>query len=117
MLKEHEPPKEPLRIKAERKWKNNEVIKHIKEAQQKPKLVDPNKPPEVAETIINTGRRDGPLRRFERQFIRDLREVVEAPRRQIIEKYRVAIERRRYLLLKEKLRRLQLAQQSRGGSK
>ena len=77
MLKEHDPPKEPLRIKAERKWKNNALRKRLIEEKQKPKLVDPNKEPEIAETIINEGRVDGSVKRFENQFLKDIRAMME----------------------------------------
>ena len=29
MLKEHDPPKEPARVKAQRKWKNNDLAKRV----------------------------------------------------------------------------------------
>jgi hypothetical protein len=29
MLKDHDPPKEPLRVKAGRKWKNNDLRKRL----------------------------------------------------------------------------------------
>jgi hypothetical protein len=45
MLKEHDPKKIPARVKAERKWTNADVRKHVKQRQQKPKLVDPDADP------------------------------------------------------------------------
>jgi hypothetical protein len=114
MLKEHGPPKEPARIKAERKWTNADVRKRLKEEKQKPKLVDPNKPPEIAEVVTNEGRRDGPRNRFESKFKRDIRAMMEGHAEQRLKHYVAAIEHRRYVLLKEKLRRLKLAQQDQG---
>jgi hypothetical protein len=114
MLKEHDPPKEPVRVKAERKWKNNALRKHIIEERQKPKLVDPNKEPEPADTITNDGRRDGPVKRLERKFLKDIRAMTEGHARRNIEIYAAMIERRRYILLKEKLRRLKIAQREQG---
>ena len=111
MLKEHEPPKEPLRVKAERKWRNNEVVKRLKEEKQKPKLVDPDKEPEPAELIINDGRLDGPIKRLENRFKKEIRDMMEGHTRRNLQLYAASIERRRYVLLKEKLRRLRLAQQ------
>ena len=77
MLKEHDPPKEPLRTKAERKWRNNQMVKRLKEEKQKPKPVDPDKEPEPADLIINDGRVDGPIKRFETQFLKDIRAMIE----------------------------------------
>jgi hypothetical protein len=111
MLKEHDPPKEPLRVKAERRWKNNELIRHLTEEKQKPKLVDPNKEPEIAETIINEGRVDGPVKRFETQFLKDIKAMLEGHTKRNLQLYAEMIERRRYLLLKEKLKRLKAAEQ------
>ena len=68
MLKEHDTPKEKARHRAERKWKNAEVRKKIKEEQKRPKLVDPDAPPRGAELIENDGRKDGRVNRFENKF-------------------------------------------------
>ena len=111
MLKEHEPPKEPARIKAERRWTNSDVRKRLKEERARPKLVDPNKEPEIAETITNDGSLKGPVRNLERKFLKDIRALMNEPRERILAQYMQSLERRRYLLLKEKLRRLKLAQQ------
>jgi hypothetical protein len=116
MLKEYDPPKEPLRIKAERKWKNNALRKRLIEERKRPKFVDPNKEPEVAGTIINDGRVDGPVKRFETQFLKDIRAMLEGHTQRNLQLYAEMIERRRYLLLKEKLKRLRAAQQSQGAS-
>ena len=83
-----------------------------KEERAKPRLVDPNKPPEVAEVIANDGRRDGPRRRFESKFIKDIRAMMEGHAAQRLKHYLAAIEHRRYLLLKEKLRRLKAKEAS-----
>ena len=115
MLKEHEPTKEPARIRAARKWRNAELRRRVKEDRQRPKLIDPNREPEIAETIINDGRRDGPIHRVERKFVRDIRTMLEGHVDRNLAIYAAVIERRRYKLLKEKLRRLKLAEQNRGG--
>ena len=111
MLKEHDPPKEPARVKAERRWTNSDVRKRLKAERAKPKQVDPNKPPEIAETITNVGRRDGPRNRFESKFLRDIRAMMEGHVINNLTIYAALIERRRRKLLAEKLRRLKLAQQ------
>jgi hypothetical protein len=116
MLKEHEPPKERARYRAERKWKNAEAIKRIKEARQKPKLVDPNAKPEIAETITNEGRVDGPVKRFESKLKRDIRTMMEGYSRNNLEQHAAFLEGRRYKLLKEKLRRLKLQQSEEAGN-
>ena len=110
MLKDDGPPNEPLRAKAERKWRNNQIRRRIHEERQKPKLVDRNKEPEPADLIVNEGRVDGPIKRFESQFLKDIREMMEGHAERNMRLYAASIERRRYLLLKEKLRRLKLAQ-------
>jgi hypothetical protein len=114
MLKEHDPSKEPAKLRAGRKWKNAELRRRVKEAQQMPKRVDPNREPEIAETITNDGRLDGPIHRVERKFVKDVREMMEGHANLNLQIYAAMIERRRIKLLKEKIRRLKLAQQSNG---
>jgi hypothetical protein len=114
MFKEHEPPKEKARSKAERKWANADRIRRLKEAKQRPRLVDPNKPPEVAETITNVGRRDGPINRFESKFKKEIRTMMEGYTAKNLKLHAALLEHRRCRLLKEKLRRLKLAQQDQG---
>jgi hypothetical protein len=114
MLKEHEP-KEKARSKAERKWGNAEVRKRVRERQEKPKLVDPDAKPEVAEVISNEGRRDGRVDRFENKFKRDIRTMMSEQSRANLQSYAIWLDKRHRVLLAEKLRRLKLAQQSNGG--
>jgi hypothetical protein len=111
MLNEHDPPKDKASEIATRKWKNNDVRRRIIEAKQRPKVVDPNREPEIAETIINEGRRDGPVKRFERQFIKDMRAVFDEYRERNSQWYLASLHNRKIKLLKEKLRRLKAAQQ------
>ena len=110
MLKDDGPPNEPLRAKAERRWRNNALRKRLKEEKQRPKLVDLDKEPEPADLIISDGRVDGPIKRFETQFLKDIRAMMEGHAERNMKLYAASIERRRYLLLREKLRRLKLAQ-------
>ena len=114
MLKEHDPPKEPARVKAQRKWKNNDLAKRVHGEKQRPRLVDPNKELEIAETIIKDGRRDGPVKRFESRFIKQIRMTLNEHKLLNLKIYAAAIEHRRRILLKEKLRRLQAARQNQG---
>jgi hypothetical protein len=115
MLKDAGPPKESASEIATRKWKNNDLRKRIIEAKRKPKLVDPNKEPEIAETITNEGNLNSPIKRFERQFIKEIRTMMQGHVDKNLALYAVSIERRRRNLLAEKLRRLQAAQQGQGG--
>jgi hypothetical protein len=115
MLKDDGPPNEPLRTKAERKWRNNDLRRRIIEERQKPKAKEPNKEPEIAETIINDGRRDGPIKRFETQFLKDIRAMLDGHAKRNLQLYAEMLQRRKVLLLKEKLKRLRAAQQNQGG--
>jgi hypothetical protein len=110
MIKEHDPSKEPVRVKASRKWRNHEIRQKLIEDRQKPKLVDPNKEPEIAETITNYGRRDSSRNRFETKFAREIRAILQGHVEQNQRVYMAFLEHRRRVLLKEKLRRLQVAQ-------
>jgi hypothetical protein len=114
MLKEHEI-KEKARLRAERKWGNAHVRKRVKQRQEKPKLVDPDAKPEVAEVITNEGRRDGRVNRFENKFKRDIRSMMSEQSRANLQIYTLWLDQRHRVLLKEKLRRLMLAQQNNGG--
>ena len=113
MLKEHEI-KEPARVKAGRKWGNADVRKRVKQRQEKPKLINPDAKPEVAEVITNVGRlrRDGSLSRFENKFKRDMRSMMSEQSRANLLIYSLWLDQRHRRLLAEKLRRLKLAQQS-----
>jgi hypothetical protein len=111
MLKEHDKDKEPAQLKAGRLWRNHAVTKRMIEARQKPKLVDPNKPPDVAEIVTNLGRRDARVTRFENKFRKEIRSMMEGHANFNLKKYVAWLEHRRVILLTEKLRRLKLAQQ------
>jgi hypothetical protein len=114
MLKEHEI-REKARLRSERKWNNADVRKRVKQRQEKPKLVDPDAKPEVAEVISNEGRRDGRVNRFENKFKRDIRLMMEGQAKLNLQIYATHLQHRHRVLLKEKLRRLKLAQQNNGG--
>jgi hypothetical protein len=111
MLKDDGPPNEPLRTKAERKWRNNDLRRRIVEDRQKPKAKEPSNEPEIAEAIINDGRVDGPLKRFESQFLKDIRALLEGHTKRNLQIYAEMLQRRKVLLLKEKLKRLRAAEQ------
>jgi hypothetical protein len=115
MVKEHDPPKEAARDKAARKWKNAELRKRLKQAQQKPRLVDSNKETEIAHVVINENGSNGQVERFERKFAREIRTMMEGHVNKNTAIYAAFLEYRKCRLLKEKLRRLKLVQEADGG--
>jgi hypothetical protein len=115
MLKDRDPPKESASKIATRKWRNNDLRRRVIEAKNRPKprdVDDEPDEPEIAETIINEGRVDGPVNRFESRFKKEIRTMLQGHVDRNLAFYAAMIERRRIKLLKEKLRRLQLAQES-----
>jgi hypothetical protein len=58
----------------------------------------------------------GPVKNLERKFLRDIRAMIEGNATNNLKHYLAFLERRRIKLLKEKLRRLQAAEQASGGS-
>jgi hypothetical protein len=106
-----DPPKEPLRKVAERKWNNESIRRRIIAEKNRPKPRDVDAPPEPAEVIVNDGRVDNSINRFERRFLKDIRATLHEHQLLNLRLYKVAIEHRRMILLEEKLRRLKVAQQ------
>jgi hypothetical protein len=128
MLKDvDDKPKEPARRKAERRWRNYDVEKRLKEERAKPQPVSKEpSAPEIAETISREkpdGR--GSVIRAQTKFAKYIRGMLDdykhenERRNQII--YALSIRAQRKRLLLEKLRRLELrdaqrvAQQNQGG--
>jgi hypothetical protein len=125
MAKEIDNSKEPARKKAERRWRNHALVKKYKAgklpfvAVVNPDDVDYEKQkvhlpkghePKIAETVTNDGRRDGSLRRFESRFIKEIRTMLEGHNQRNLMLYAASLQHQKYLLLKEKLRRLEAAQ-------
>jgi hypothetical protein len=111
----YDPATETSRLKAERKWRNNAVTARFLENRQKPKLVEVIAQPEIAETIINEGRKDGPINRLEAKFKREIREMLQGHADKSLKLYVASLAYRKRRLLLEKLRRLearQVAQQA-----
>lgn len=106
MLTEYGSPKEKARAKAKRLWNNTAVGKKQKEERAKPKLVDPDAPPRIAEVIINEGRLGSKVKRFETKFKREIREMIEGHQKLSLQIYVMSLEHRRRRLLAEKLKRL-----------
>jgi hypothetical protein len=65
---------------------------------------------EPSDTVINEGRRSGALLRVQTKFAKDIKEMMEGHSEKVLMMYRHSLERKRRQLLKEKLRRLLLAQ-------
>ena len=111
MLKEHEPPKEKASERAARRWKNAELRKRVKQTQQRPQLVDPDREPEIAE-VLTTERPKGSIKSFESRFAKEIRAMMEGHVNKNIAIQIAFLEYRKRKLLKEKLRRLKLAQEA-----
>jgi hypothetical protein len=115
--------------RASRRWRNKELSERFKKAKEtgegaedfltidgkKPhinaEVPKPPKDPEIAETIVNVGRRDGRVTRFESRFKKEIRTMMEGHARRNLEFYYAALQHRRVILLKEKLKRLRAAQE------
>ncbi len=112
MLKDADHPKEPLRNKAARMWKNNNVRKRIAEERQASS--EPvNNDPEVTELIVNEGRKSGRVTRCENRFKREIRAMMEGHAARNLALYLEALNARKVILLREELKRLQAGQYER----
>jgi hypothetical protein len=116
MLKDvDDKPVEPARNKAERRWRNHDVEKRLKEERAKPQPVSKEpSAPEIAE-VISRDKPDGrrSVIRAQTKFAKDIRAMMEghSKRNELI--YKVALHRQLYRLKREKLRRLEARQQLR----
>jgi biotin synthase-related radical SAM superfamily protein len=115
--------------RAARKWRNKELSERFKKAKEtgegeeqflsfngkKPhinaQVPKPPRDPEIAEALVNVGRKSGTITRFENRFKKEIRTMMEGHVRRNVEFYYAALQHRRYKLLKEKLRRLKAAQE------
>jgi hypothetical protein len=114
MLKDLEKSRESARVKAERKWTNTELVNELRQEKAIPKRRDPNAPPKVTDVVKNEGKLDGRVKRFENKFKKHMRTMMEAQKEFNLKIYAVRLEHRRRILLREKLRRLKLAQPGNG---
>jgi hypothetical protein len=119
--------------RASRRWRNKELSERFKRAKEtgegaedflafdgkKPhinaEVPKPPKDPEIGEVVTNGDRLKGPVKNLERKFLRDIRAMMEGHADNNLKHYLAYLERRRIKLLKEKLRRLKLAEQANGG--
>jgi hypothetical protein len=106
----YDPAKETSRLKAERRWRNNVVRTNFLEKRKKSKLKEVSTEPEIAETIVNEGRKAGPINRLESQFKRDIRAMLQGQADRNLMFYAASLAQRKRRLLLEKLRRLEAKQ-------
>jgi len=115
-----DPPKEPARHKATRKWRDHALEKRIKEEKAKPPpdsdLVA--KELEVGDVIENDKIIQGCVVRAQTKFAREIKEMLEGRTKRNILLYKLSLRHQRRRLLIEKLKRLQAkaAQQKQGAS-
>ena len=110
MLKEYDQPKETALELATRKWRNNAVGQGIIESQRTPKVRDVNSELKTVETLINKGRRDGPINRLESKFKKELKAMLQGHADRNLALYAASLQHRKRRLLLEKLRRLEARQ-------
>jgi hypothetical protein len=109
----YNPGTETSRQRATRKWRNNVVRANFLEKRQKEKvdkIANVNKEPEIAETVINEGRRSGPIKRLESKFKREIKAMLRGQVDKNLMLYAGYLAHLKNRLLREKLRRLQAAQ-------
>ena len=116
MLKDIDDIRKSARVRATRRWKNNQVTKNFKAAQKEAaeeaaKEPKPIEPADVIETNKLTA--EGTTL-FERKFLKDLRAMLEGHQNQNIARYVISIQIKRRKCLMEKLRRLKAADAQRG---
>jgi hypothetical protein len=125
MLKDvDDKPIEPVRRKAERRWRNHDVEKRLKEERAKPTPKEP-KELEVGDVFSrDKPDRRGSVIRSQTKFAKSIKGMLDDHKheneRKNVLMYVLSIRMQRYRLLKEKLRRLEareaerVAQQKRG---
>lgn len=113
MLKHIDDIRKSASERAKRRWDNYAVEKSFKAAKMEgaEKAAKEPKPIEPSDTVINEGRRSGALLRVQTKFAKDIKEMMEGHGEKALALYRHSLEHKRRMLLKEKLRRLLLAQE------
>jgi hypothetical protein len=106
MLKDDNPPKEPARRKAERKWRNNAVEKSLKEEKAKATPIAPNEL-EVGDVIENDRVVAEAATQFQTKFAKEIRSMLEGHTRRNILLYKLSIRYQIKRLKFEKLKRLE----------
>ena len=102
-MKDVDHPKETLEQRATRQWGNADVTRRFLEEKRKP-------PPQPATKVIEVLTTERPkadvTTKFERQFIKDLRAMLEGHTQRTLMEYKLALRARIHRLKKEKLKRL-----------
>lgn len=112
-MKEHDQIKEPAEKIAGRKWRNNGIRQKMMEERNKPKRGDPGESEaEIAKVIRNEERRGSKVKRFENKFKRDIRQIMNEKANANLAIYAEFLRRRKIVLLREKLRRLKLQEET-----
>jgi hypothetical protein len=114
-------PKESSEAKARRMWRNKSLIRKYKlaelsqEAQLKLRLApkEPERRLRIGDVIETDGRRAGSVKRLETKFLKDIRAMLQGLMEQNLKLYAAYLAHRKHQLLREKLRRLELAQRER----
>jgi hypothetical protein len=117
MLKDDLPPREPVRRKAERKWRNHDVEKRFKEEKAKSVSIAP-KELEVGSVVENEVPIRGEVIKAQTRFAKDLMQMLEGHTKRNTLLYKLSIRNQLRRLKFEKLKRLKAraAQQDRGAS-
>jgi hypothetical protein len=114
-----DPPKEPARKRAERKWSNNDVRTRFKEAKAQPASKEP-KDLGIADVIKNEELEKGTITKAQTKFARYIKSLLDDHKQRNAQRnmiyYAISIRAQRKRLLTEKLRRLEAraAQQNQG---
>src|SRR5580704_1058958 len=103
MLKNDNPPKEPARDKAIRKWRNHEVEKRVKEEKAKAVPVAP-KELEVGDVIENDKVVAEAVTQFQTKFAQEIRSMLEGHTKRNILLYKLSIRHQIRRLKFEKLK-------------
>lgn len=102
-------PRESAEQKAKRQWGNYDLTKRFKETVKENQLAALAKSDELKPgDVLTTERPKADVTtKFERQFIKELREMLEGHTQRNVAAYKAAIQAQLYRLKREKLRRLQ----------
>src|ERR1700722_11510687 len=106
MLKEDNLPKEPARRKAERKWRNRDIEKRLKEERAKVTPIAP-KELEIGDVIENDKVVGEAATQFQTKFAQEIRSMLEGHTKRNILLYKLSLRYQKKRLLYEKLKRLQ----------
>jgi hypothetical protein len=107
MLKTHDPVAETAEQRARRKWGNNSVrVKFLEQKREAREVALAEKrEPIIAETLKNTGRKDGSINRLESKFKKELKAMLRGHSDHTLALYAAWVRHRKRQLLLEKLRR------------